>query len=401
MSYYILPKKNNILHITSHIKLNNNINNNYYISHSLFHYLNKQLNEVESLNNDFLKMINPYEFLFSKVPSYKISVSKLKPPSHSFYILMELSHIFNLFDSFSKKNITTMHFSSCPESTIECMDMMREEMHDIHLTMDLSSCLNNIQTSYVHNVDFMYFDINLEIYKDDTLTQSYLQKIISTLLNIFIYQSRDGITIIKIGNIFHKVILDIIFLLTSLFEKVYIIKPNTSNIFSNEKFIVCKIFESSFYENNIYIENLKKILIREPNLLLSSLIEEDLPYYFLNKIEEANAIIGQQQLEAIDNVINIIKNKNKDEKIETLKKINIQKCIQMCEKFKIPYNKFTDKVNIFLQPHLEENLILQNIFLNPLQNLEKINDEYNFDDDSLLNILNEIIEKIEKIEKIE
>jgi len=291
-----------------------------------------------------------------------------------------------------------MHFSSCPESTIECMDMMREEMHDIHLTMDLSSCLNNIQRSYVHNVDFMYFDINLEIYKDDTLTQSYLQKIISTLLNIFIYQSRDGITIIKIGNIFHKVILDIIFLLTSLFEKVYIIKPNTSNIFSNEKFIVCKFFESSFYENNIYIENLKKILIREPNLLLSSLIEEDLPYYFLNKIEEANAIIGQQQLEAIDNVINIIKNKNKDEKIETLKKINIQKCIQMCEKFKIPYNKFIDKVNIFLQPHLEENLILQNIFLNPLQNLEKINDEYNFDDDSLPNILNEIIEKIEKIE---
>jgi len=88
MSYYILPKKNNILHIISHIKLNNNNNNNYYISHSLFHYLNKQLNEVESLNNDFLKMINPYEFLFSKVPSYKISVSKLKPPSHSFYILM-------------------------------------------------------------------------------------------------------------------------------------------------------------------------------------------------------------------------------------------------------------------------------------------------------------------------
>jgi hypothetical protein len=396
MSYYILPKKNNILHITPDIKLNNN--NNYYISHSLFHYLNKQLNEVESLNNDFLKMINPYEFLFSKVPSYKISVSKLRPPSHTFYILMELAHIFNLFDSFSKKNITTMHFSSCPEATIECMDMMREEMHDIHLAIDLFSCLNNIQTSYLHNVDFMYFDINLEIYKDDTLTQSYLHTIISILLNIFIYQSRNGITIIKIGNIFHKVILDIIFLLTSLFEKVYIIKPNTSNIFSNEKFIVCKFFEYSFYENNIYIDNLKKILIREQNFLLSSLIEEDLPYYFLNKIEEANAIIGQQQLEAIDNVINIIKNKNKDEKIETLKKINIQKCIQMCEKFKIPYNKFTDKVNIFLQPQLEENLILQNIFLNPLQNLEKINNEYNFTDDSLINILNEIIEKIEKIE---
>ena len=27
---------------------------------------------------------------------------------------------------------------------------------------------------------------------------------------------------------------------------------------------------------------------------------------------------------------------------------NINKCIQWCDKYKIPYNKFTDKVNIFL-----------------------------------------------------
>jgi hypothetical protein len=36
------------------------------------------------------------------------------------------------------------------------------------------------------------------------------------------------------------------------------------------------------------------------------------------------------------------------DKIESLKKTNIQKCIQWCEKFKIPNNKFAEKVNIFL-----------------------------------------------------
>ena len=50
---------------------------------------------------------------------------------------------------------------------------------------------------------------------------------------------------------------------------------------------------------------------RQPNKCLFSLIEGDLPYHFLNKIEEVNAIIGEQQLEAIDYALNIIKNKNK------------------------------------------------------------------------------------------
>jgi hypothetical protein len=215
-----------------------------------------------------------------------------------------------------------MHFSSCPDATIEFIDMLREEMHDIHVTTDLLSYVNNIQINYVQNIEFMYFDLNLEKYKDESSLQLYFDEVILILLNILIYQSKNGITIIKIGNIFHKVVLDIIFLLTSLFEKVYIIKPNTSNIFSNEKFIVCKFFEPSFPENNIYIDNLKKILLRVPNKSLFSLIEGDLPYHFLNKIEEVNAIIGEQQLEAMDYALNIMKNKNKEEKIETLKKIN-------------------------------------------------------------------------------
>ena len=40
--------------------------------------------------------------------------------------------------------------------------------------------------------------------------------------------------------------------------------------------------------------------------------------------------------------------KNKEDKLETLKKNNIQKCVQWCEKYKIPCNKFSEKINIFL-----------------------------------------------------
>lgn len=61
-----------------------------------------------------------------------------------------------------------------------------------------------------------------------------------------------------------------------------------------------------------------------------------------------NITIGQQQLEALDQIISILKNKNKDDKIETIKKSNIQKSVSWCEKYKIPCNKFTEKINIFL-----------------------------------------------------
>ena len=81
---------------------------------------------------------------------------------------------------------------------------------------------------------------------------------------------------------------------------------------------------------------------------IHSIIDNDITYYFSNKIEESNVVIGQQQLEAYDQIINIFKNKNKDEKIETLKRNHIQKCIQWCEKNQIPHNKFVERVNIFL-----------------------------------------------------
>ena len=83
-------------------------------------------------------------------------------------------------------------------------------------------------------------------------------------------------------------------------------------------------------------------------LNIQSIIDQEIPYHFINKIDDINIINGQQQLESIIQVINILKNKNKEDKIEYIKKTNIQKSVNWCEKFKIPCNKFSDRVNIFL-----------------------------------------------------
>ena len=103
--------------------------------------------------------------------------------------------------------------------------------------------------------------------------------------------------------------------------------------------------------NNTLIEHIS--FQYKDTQIISSLIKNNLPYYFLNKIEDLNIIIGHQQLEYIDQFINIIKNKNKTDKLEMYKKNNIQKCIQWCEKYKIPCNKLLNKTNIFLHPYNE------------------------------------------------
>jgi hypothetical protein len=160
--------------------------------------------------------------------------------------------------------------------------------------------------------------------------------------------------------LFHKPIIDIVYILTSMYEKIFIIKPNTSNIIECEKYIICKGFILNDYHKDLYeyyynsfillLENIKKF----PDFHIKYIIKEDLPCFFMNKIDDINIIIGQQQLEAIDQIINIYKNKHNEIKIENIKKINIQKCIHWCEKYNIPCNKFMEKNNIFLNNVMKE-----------------------------------------------
>jgi hypothetical protein len=77
-------------------------------------------------------------------------------------------------------------------------------------------------------------------------------------------------------------------------------------------------------------------------------------YYFINKLEEYNAILGQQQIENIHYTISLIEHKYKQDKIDNLMKINIQKCIQWCLKNNIEYNNMNSNINIFTNDYIED-----------------------------------------------
>ena len=338
MSYYILPKKNNKINIHSHIvKISLLSNKNQTVSSSLIHYvenLNYQLENLLKNNNyennydiDILKLSNPYEFIFSKVPGLNFSVSKLKPQSNSFYCLLEIMNIFNITDYFLDNNIRTLLFSPNNESILYCLDILREDKKDIHISLKIDIHHFDEYIIYPNSNDFLYFELEE---KDYTSDYEYIFGLIYIVCNILLYQKKFGISIIKIDHLYTKPVIDIIYILTSMYNKVYIIKPNSSNIGSNERYIICKNFVCNNNINNEYMYKLKFLLNNKKNIVtnketIEKLIDENLPYYFMNKIEESNIIIGQQKIEFLNHVIHIIKNKIKDDRIESIKKNNIHK----------------------------------------------------------------------------
>jgi len=351
MSYYILPKKYSEIDFDAVIDDVQELD--LYISHSLHNYMSnatEQISKVDYVSTIYLnKIINPLEFIFTNVPNSKLSVSKLKPFSSLFYILMEIRNIFNLFETFADKDICTLSYGENSKSVVEFLNMTREDNNDINFEQTTVDSNFGEDIDKMNKYDFLYYELSETDYKGD----NYINGIVTILCNIFYNQKAGGVSIIKIDNIYYKPIIEFIYSLTCIYDKVYIIKPIVSDVLKNEKFIICRNFDFSpqnsktYYQYFIKLNNIVRG-VRDTNKKIVSLIKSEIPYYFLNKIEELNIIMGFQQLEYMDQLVNLHKNKNKEDKIDLLKKNNIQRCIQWCEKYKIPYNKFTDKINIFL-----------------------------------------------------
>ena len=374
MNYYIIPKNN------CNIEIDLQLTNEKIkpcISYSLFFYLNDiytQLFKLEDMQNDseeisveyVNKIVNPFEFIHTNVPGSIISVSKVKPDAKIFFELMEIFQFFNVNDILSLKHkINIAHLTPNHSSANYLLNMLREDNDDNILCEDFNyNRLFNlfITNKYSHKLDLIICEFNACEYND---TNKYINNILLVFLIIIKYQSNQGTCVIKIDNIFYKAIVDILFILSGLYDKIYLVRPSISNITKGERYVICKSFNSRILEeinlgNEIDEKIIQKINSKD-SVSVKTLIQNEIPYYFLNKLEESNAVIGQQQLEAYDQIINIFKNKNRDEKIETLKRNHIQKCIQWCEKNQLPHNKFIDKVNIFLTPKKKEEEVVVNL----------------------------------------
>jgi 23S rRNA U2552 (ribose-2'-O)-methylase RlmE/FtsJ len=366
-----------------------------YISNSLFDFLSRFKEQIElsaEAWDTIKKYTNPYEFIHTIIPGSKLSVSKIKPLSRSFYKMLELWKMFKLGDS--RESIQTFHLAEGPGGFIEATSFLRKNIHDSYYGMTLINndpgcpgwkkshqfleANKNVRIitgadetgNLLHKANYLYCvdkfknsmhiitaDGGIDVSNDFNKQEELVSKlIVSEVIYAITMQKKGGHFILKIFDIFSKLTIDILYILTRLYAEVYITKPFTSRLANSEKYIVCKNFLLTKGETQKFIDvftNEFEKLMHYDNIV--SILHFEHEYYFLNKIEEINIIMGQKQLENIITTLNIMGSRNNHDKIDSLKKTNIQKCISWCDKYDIPCIKLLSSNNIFLSGVYDDN----------------------------------------------
>jgi 23S rRNA U2552 (ribose-2'-O)-methylase RlmE/FtsJ len=351
---------------------------------SLFAYLlrvKNQIDERKELWDCYKKYTNPYEFIHTTVPYSSESVCKIKPVSRSYFKMIEINDTMKISQSLPI-NCKTFHLAEGPGGFIEALCNIRNNHLDTYYGMTLLRnedsnvpgwnksekflCEHsNVITetgktrdgdlTKIENFEYCFrkykgtmdlitadggFDFTIE-FNNQELASMHL--IFCQIAFAIAMQKKGGTFILKVFDTFTKTSEHILYLLSLLYNEVSLIKPNTSRYANSEKYIVCKKFRLD--DTKSLFESFKTIFGK--NKYVSQIFQTPIPYFYRCKIEEYNAIYGQQQIETIIQTLNLIDN-NKTEKIEGMKKMNINKCILWCEKHNMPYNKSLYSNNMFL-----------------------------------------------------
>ena len=180
------------------------------------------------------------------------------------------------------------------------------------------------RNKYGSSMDFITadggFDFSIDFNNQEMNMASLL---FAQICYAFCLQKQGGCFILKIFDCFMDHTVDILYILSSFYEKVYITKPQTSRYANSEKYIVCKnfLFEN---DNDIfpYLKNafqkmslgLDSSALFSQSQKVSSRIKSHIyrflkipvSLHYIYRLEEYNSIFGQQQIENIYQTIILI-----------------------------------------------------------------------------------------------
>ena len=364
-----------------------------YVSCSLSHYLNdikKRIDSREMSWDVYKKFTNSYEYIHTVVPGKKKSVAKLKPLSRSYFKMIELMHFFQLLQNHDKRPMKSFHLAEGPGGFIEALAHVRGNKEDSYIGMSIlddandpnipgwrksrqfldehrnvfieigkdktGDILSEENFHYVHEryggtMDLITGDGGFDFSIDFNNQEHNIGKLLFGQISYAaVMQKRGGHFVLKIFDSFMAHTIDLLALLSSLYEKVYVTKPQTSRVANSEKYIVCKnfigpphqeMFRSLLPSFQLMLSQKDSHVFRFLNIPISLL--------FMTKVEEYNSIFGQQQVENIHYTLSLIDNKhNRDDKLNSLLRQNVKKCTDWCVKHNVMYNTINMNANIFL-----------------------------------------------------
>ena len=396
MIFVLLPSLNGV-NILSKLKITNSVDKpSPYMLYSLNHYLTEIKEKISECGDEWnanKKYTNPYEYIYTNSP--RTSVCRYKPISRAYFKMIEILNTFN-FPSFdSPKPLQMFALAEGPGGFIEAVLNYRNNPADKYYGMTIEDPVDNEVPGWKKTTSFLKSNpnvflekgadstgniLNMENFKHvvakyknscefvtgdggfDFSTDFNSQEINITrlLFGQIAYavciQKHGGCFVLKCFDCFYKASAELIYLLSTMYEKVYVVKPNTSRYANSERYLVCINF---LYSNSNYyapiFEQLMATICDDTTFIRSFFNGVKIPLFYYNKLEESSSIIGQIQIDNIYSTLALIENRYKSDKINFHMKTNIQKCVKWCIKNKMEYNPNTENAekNIFIHKEIQ------------------------------------------------
>lgn len=367
------------------------------ISNSLSYYLMDIKQRIEHQENEwdiYKRYTNPYEYIHTCIPGKRKCIAKIKPLSRSYFKMIELTRFFRLLETPTiegeRNSFRSFHLAEGPGGFIEALVHMRNNRNDKYIGMTIlddahdpnipawkksqqfmrenpnvtietgadgtGDILNitNFEHCYTHYASSMHMitgDGGFDFSVDFNSQEKHITKLLfAQAVYAIIMQRKNGCFILKVFDCFMESTLDILTILSSFYEKVYITKPQTSRYANSEKYLVCNGFHFATIHHvypRLHSVFQKVIACRS----VSRFLNVPLTLLMQTKMEEYNAIFGQQQIENIHYTLSLLEHKNKQDKVDKLIKNNAQKCIHWCAKYQVQFNQLLPATNVFFDEH--------------------------------------------------
>jgi len=390
MIFVLLPSLNGV-NILSKLKITNSVEKpSPYMLYSLNHYLTEIKEKISECGDEWnanKKYTNPYEYIYTNSP--RTSVCRYKPISRAYFKMIEILNTFN-FPSFdSPRPLQMFALAEGPGGFIEAVLNHRNNPADKYYGMTIEDPTDGEVPGWKKTTNFLKSNPNVFLEKGADATGNILnmenfKHVVAKYKNSCEFVTGDGgfdfstdfnsqeinITRLLFGQIayavciqkyggcfvlkcfdcFYKASAELIYLLSTMYEKVYVVKPNTSRYANSERYLVCINF---LYSNSNYyapiFEQLMATICDDTTFIRSFFNGVKIPLFYYNKLEESSSIIGQIQIDNIYSTLALIENRYKSDKINFHMKTNIQKCVKWCIKNKMEYNPNVENVekNIF------------------------------------------------------
>ena len=372
--------------------------NNNLLFHKFYKTVSLEKEKIDNLENnenwDKLKKIgNPYELIYTTYNKKRKndSISRYIPISRSYFKMWEMFYNFNFFKYFSKNEKYIFgHLAEGPGGFMEASynyrnKILREKnpiekinINDVFYGITLKPTSNYIpdwnklKKNFVNKENIKIEYGNLYILND---VKNYIQKFnkdkafLVTADGGFDYSNNfngqeinscqiiysecivalnilkwNGCFVCKIFDIFTITMIQILYLISSNFEEVYIYKPETSRPANSEKYLVCM-----YYKDNL-TQDMKKDLLKNIELwnnITPNLSEDESIIFdnikinndFIQKLNNYNQKYIDLQMFFLKNTIVLAQKKIEKEEYCDIIQNQVQKAIIWCNKYDIDINK--------------------------------------------------------------